>query len=122
MNYLDFLSYDVMDWKMFLDKEFPSKLADMLNITDEYTDFLIEKYIHDKYSRAYSDLPTDRNDGFMPEGISRFNLDCDIKRYRLIKCSEQISNLFDHRKDYLKFTREEFIEYLNIPKDDLKTF
>ena len=45
---------------------------------------------------------------------------CDNDRYNLIKCSERISNKFDHRKDYLKYSRAELLEYLNITEEQLK--
>lgn len=45
---------------------------------------------------------------------------CDLLRYRLIKCAEEISNLFDRRKDWLNYSCEELLEHLGVTEEELK--
>lgn len=50
---------------------------------------------------------------------SVLNLECDMHRYRLIGLFETISNTFD-RRNWLNYSREELLEYLNITEEQLK--
>ena len=54
------------------------------------------------------------------QNTAEVSTDCDLNRYKLIKYAEEMSNFFDHRKDYLKFTHEELLKHLNLTEERLK--
>ena len=52
--------------------------------------------------------------------IGNIREQCDLCRYALIKYAESISNMFDRRKGWKNYTREQLLEYLNITEEELK--
>ncbi len=121
MHELSIKSQRVMDWSMlFHNYKTTMKLTKMLNITYKQAEEIVRLYISDKYKMKYK-LPQDSLNAYIPLEILNDDTECDTFRYKLIKCSEKISNLFDHREDFFKFTREELMEYLHITKEELKT-
>ena len=120
---------------------FASKMAELANISEYYSntffDFepnemfeLAEKFNIDEI--LFADLLFNRSFKFqentpVPDKyavgdgiIGNIQEQCDLCRYALIKYAESISNMFDRRKGWKNYTREQLLEYLNITEDQLK--